>query len=945
MNSQKKLVLFGIGAVLLMLTANTAFAKELFVAKNEAGENYTSIQAAVKNASSGDTILVYPGTYLENIEINKPDIKLKAISENPKATIVSSNFKDNVFNISANDISIQGFTIKNASFVDEDVFMRGGIVLNNVSGVKIVNNNLQNNYIGIELLNSSNNVLLNNEIQNNNEIGIGLLNSNNNELFNNEVSKNDYGIGLSNSINNELFNNEVSETSYGVYLLNSNENIINANTIHNNWRGISLYYSENCKIIGNTDYNNSYGTLLYNSNENIIDSNEIRNTYCYGFCLENSENCEIKGNTAKNILFSIYIYNSNENIIDSNEIYNDSMNGITLYHSENCEIKGNTAKNNSNGIYLDSSKNCRLSENIVSDNNYIPVYRALSKERNLLRSEELDLNKQEQGFGIALINSPGSILTENKALNNRIGIWLDESGSTSLTKNTALYNNYGISLDYSDNCSLTENRASYNNEKFSQNRDQLVVEFIGLFIISSENCNLEGNIAQNNNIGICVADGTFFLKENWAQNNELGICLIHSKDSVLTGNSVQNSTNLTGFVSKELEIPEAGIGLFECENATFKNNKIIEGNCGIYLLENRNCTLSSNIISENKHSGIYFKDSNDNISIFNNYFENLNNTNFFTESQTLTWNLTKTNGKNILGGPYFGGNYWGTPNGTGWSQLCPDENKDGICDTPYNLTANFTDFLPLKEIPAPEKENFRESGHTPRYIPPPSESSGVQAVETGQQRAKVGQETQLTFKGETSGVLGLSFTSEKYTGIVLAQVEVLEPERALREIEAEIKDTAKKAEVSELSTPKGVVLRYMNIKVGNERFESSENLKKGFITFKVAKSWIKENKIDESTIALNRFHAGEWNRLLSEKTGEDEEFAYFKAQTPGFSLYSITGDSINSEPIENKTLATIPENKPAEKEESPKKTPDFKISFAGIGFLFLAFFLRKNRFK
>ena len=39
---------------------------------NNSGEgNYTSIQEAVRNAQNGDTILVSPGVYRENIKVDK----------------------------------------------------------------------------------------------------------------------------------------------------------------------------------------------------------------------------------------------------------------------------------------------------------------------------------------------------------------------------------------------------------------------------------------------------------------------------------------------------------------------------------------------------------------------------------------------------------------------------------------------------------------------------------------------------------------------------------------------------------------------------------------------------------------------------------------------------------------------------------------------------------
>jgi parallel beta-helix repeat protein len=60
-----------------------------------------------------------------------------------------------------------------------------------------------------------------------------------------------------------------------------------------------------------------------------------------------------------------------------------------------------------------------------------------------------------------------------------------------------------------------------------------------------------------------------------------------------------------------------------------------------------------------------------------------------------TWNGAKTPGVNIMGGPYLGGNYWGRPDGTGWSQQAPDTDHDGIGDGSCALAAGNTDSVPL----------------------------------------------------------------------------------------------------------------------------------------------------------------------------------------------------------------------------------------------------------
>ena len=83
-------------------------------------------------------------------------------------------------------------------------------------------------------------------------------------------------------------------------------------------------------------------------------------------------------------------------------------------------------------------------------------------------------------------------------------------------------------------------------------------------------------------------------------------------------------------------------------------------------------------------------------SVRNNDLNNTDN-GFFGAAEAGTLNYTKTAGTNIVGGPYLGGNFWASPNGTGFSQTHPDTDRDGICDVPYvvNPEEGVTDSLPL----------------------------------------------------------------------------------------------------------------------------------------------------------------------------------------------------------------------------------------------------------
>lgn len=59
-----------------------------------------------------------------------------------------------------------------------------------------------------------------------------------------------------------------------------------------------------------------------------------------------------------------------------------------------------------------------------------------------------------------------------------------------------------------------------------------------------------------------------------------------------------------------------------------------------------------------------------------------------------TWNIRKTAGENIVGGPYVGGNYWASPAGTGFSEIQLDRG-DGFCPEPFVIAANNVDAVPL----------------------------------------------------------------------------------------------------------------------------------------------------------------------------------------------------------------------------------------------------------
>jgi len=104
---------------------------------------YTSINAAVAAAHPGDTIRVEPGTYHESVLVDKT---LTFLADNHKGdVIVDPGAQGSGFNVQANDVRINGFTI-------QDAVGNPGINLSrSFSGYVIEKNVLQDNTFGIYL--------------------------------------------------------------------------------------------------------------------------------------------------------------------------------------------------------------------------------------------------------------------------------------------------------------------------------------------------------------------------------------------------------------------------------------------------------------------------------------------------------------------------------------------------------------------------------------------------------------------------------------------------------------------------------------------------------------------------------------------------------------------------------------------------------------------------
>ncbi len=185
--------------------------------------------------------------------------------------------------------------------------------------------------------------------------------------------------------------------------------------------------------------------------------------------------------------------------------------------------------------------------------------------------------------------------------------------------------------------------------------------YSGIYLYKCSNCVIENSKVMNNGYGIRLGSSSkCTISKNTAINNGVyGIYLGSSSKNTVSGNTATNDIR------------------------------------GIHVGSSDDNKLSGNTVTSNSAYGMYVCGLSDRNRIYNNYF---NNTNMTIKNGTgNSYNTTKVSGKNIAGGSYIGGNFWGKPDGTGFSNKAVDKDGDGISDSAYtNITGSiYSDYLPL----------------------------------------------------------------------------------------------------------------------------------------------------------------------------------------------------------------------------------------------------------
>lgn len=309
------------------------------------GYKIKTINEAVDLAISGDTIDVSSGKYNENVIITKP-IMLRGIN----FPSINGNKKGDVVFIAADNVTVEGFEIKNSGRSSLEEYC--GIKVVESVGVVVRNNKLADNSIGISFKKSYSGIIHDNYVTTSITdmpiLGnaIHCWNCDTLSIKRNEVRNHRDGIYLEFVKDSDIEENLVEDCKrYGLHFMFSHRDNYKNNEFRHNGAGVAVMYSHQVKMLSNLfEYNISdisYGLLLKDISDGVISKNKfIKNSIA--IYMDGANNLELKSNLfQENGLGIRIVASSSNNLIAQNDFKGNTFDIGTNGRSLNNKFEKN----------------------------------------------------------------------------------------------------------------------------------------------------------------------------------------------------------------------------------------------------------------------------------------------------------------------------------------------------------------------------------------------------------------------------------------------------------------------------------------------------------------------------------------------------------------------------------------------------------------------------
>lgn len=539
--------------------------------------DFHTIQAAVNAAVAGDTIKVAPGTYTESVTVPTTVTLIGGqihLAGESGPSIVESDTAG--FTLSANSVTIKGFTIEPATSAGDGVAT--GIATDAMhSGDSFQNNVVEDELDGISLNSPTSGTVQTSTVSGNqfsdNQVAVastlGLLNANiTTNTFTGDVTDSVELNGPSQS-NVEILNNQIDNDAQ-ILLVNTADSQVSRNTINDpDGIGINLDGGVTATqvVLNNLTTTlpaSTWGIFVISGistagNDNNRFANNVVNGFGNGLFLSSpSTGNTLVSNTVENSTNTGIEITSDGNTLTDNTSEYNQLDGIDIFNSGAVNFVGNVANNNGqDGVDLSSSLATITSD--TADGNGDSGFEISSGGTVTVKGCTTDTNAQ--GIFLSATTSVVSSSTSSGNLGDGVVVF---GNAITVTGNVANTNgNYGIDVD-GNSATVTGNTANSN--------------VADGFFIDATMAKISRNTADSNQ-GLAFSSGAGF----WI---EVGAA------STVTGNTA--STNVgDGFLLQN------STGIIFSNNGANAN-----GGDGIHLVSADGNAVSGNTASNNGNDGI-----------------------------------------------------------------------------------------------------------------------------------------------------------------------------------------------------------------------------------------------------------------------------------------------------------------------------------------------------
>jgi len=235
----------------------------------------------------------------------------------------------------------------------------------------------------------------------------------------------------------------------GIFI-GSDNNTISNNSCYDNENGIKLEYADHNELTSNFCQDNlRNGIWLNEANYNsILDNQAIYNND--GISLERDchYNTLSDNNCSSNDWTGIFLSTSDFNTIADN-LCQDNRYGMNLSFASNCRISGNIVSNNNLGTRINYAVNNHFDNNSFLDNRGTGLGFNAHSDGNEV--ENNTFSGTDFGDGLEIMNSDDNVITNNTFSYNEIGVSLELSAERNRLHYNSIFNNtdYGVRAESS----------------------------------------------------------------------------------------------------------------------------------------------------------------------------------------------------------------------------------------------------------------------------------------------------------------------------------------------------------------------------------------------------------------------------------------------------------------------------------------------------------------